>query len=86
MPELTFARFLWGLNANRRGHLGSDVGIFLKKNRILPDGMSATSWVNKRRFMFRIVHIAQSNYVELQQPAPDESRDAFLDKVCADSS
>ena len=50
----------------------------MKKFNILAEEATVSSWLSKRRFLFRIVDKA---YVEIQQPAAGQSKDDFLDKV-----
>ena len=75
-PELQFAQYLFDLP--KRAHLGSDVGVFLRKNKMVADGTSVGQWLSKRKFLFRLV---DTNYVELVQPYPNEDKEAFMDKV-----
>lgn len=77
IAEISFARFLFELRS-KRAHIGSDVGIFLKRNNWLPEGTTVTMWLQKRSFLFRIVDM---HYVEMQRPGPKEDKEAFLDRV-----
>ena len=70
-------RFLAAL-PSKRAHLGSDAGIFLRKHGLLAAEQTVKAWVYKRKFLFCIV---DSHYVEMVSPTPQESGEAFLDKV-----
>lgn len=75
-PEILFTKYLSELG--RPAHLGSDAGIFLRQNGLVPEDMGVGHWLQARDFLFKR---RDPNYVELARQAPEESFDQFVDKV-----
>ncbi|KAK9788714.1 hypothetical protein WJX73_007985 [Symbiochloris irregularis] len=74
--EILFTKFLFELG--RPAHLGSDAGVFLRKNGLVSDDVGIGQWLLAREFLYKR---KTPHHVELMRQGAGESLEDFLDKV-----